>query len=324
MRKPGTVERGVLFGHDDVLFLADGGHRVLDFMLGLRKVPEESLANFEQNMASRREATKAGNTKFLHVIFPDKQAVMVDECPVREPVHLGDLYLNRVSQLSEDVFYPRLFLQNAGPNMYMKTDTHVSDVGNITSSAAIVERLTGEPQTESVARLMAMEWTSEHGVGDLGGRFEPPLGETRRRIHRSWIQKWLHNDLHGGNNGIVDIIFNRDAVYKKRALVFGDSFARDFSSILSFFFKEILFLRTPYFHPDIYHQVRPDYVITENVERYLNHCFPDSNRPSFFAFPYLENNEYAPSKEFAAAFSAILCYGRAPYRDYIARNGLES
>ena len=322
-RKPGTVERGVLFGHDDVLFLADGGHNVLDYLLGMRRASEQSFDNFEQNITTRRDAAARAGAGYLHVVFPDKESVMTRECPVRNPVHLGDVYMERCPQLASDVFYPRQFLQDAGPGMYMTTDTHASDIGNILATAAIVERLTGAPQTEAIARLMQGPWDETHVVGDLGGRFEPPFGETNRLVRRRWISKWLHNDLQGGNNGIVDILFNTQAVYPKRALVFGDSFARTFCSLMSYFFKEILFLRTPYFHPDFLDQFQPDYVVTENVERYLSYCFPDTGRPSFFTFPYLENKGYAPSREFAAALSAVLSHGRPPYRDYLASHGLE-
>ena len=320
MREPGTIERGVLFGHDGVLFLAEGAHRVLDYLLGLRRVPEESLVNFAQNMAQRARVAEAGGAKFLHLIFPDKQSVMIEECPVREPVYLGDTYMRHGA--GPEVFYPRRLLADAGRGLYYKTDTHVTDLGNIVSTAAVVARLTGENQDAARDRLLAGPWLEEPRVGDLGGRFEPPLGETRRWIRRDWIGKWLHNDLHGGNNGIVDLVWNTAAIYPQRVLVFGDSFARDMSSLLSYFFKEVVFLRTPYFHEDIFQQVRPDYVITENVERYLSFCYPDSQRPSFFTFPYLENHGYAPSREFAAGFSAVLSYGRKPYFEFLAANGL--
>ena len=324
MRKPGTVERGVLFGHDGVLFLADGGHQVLDYLLGIRRVRQQSFDNFAQNIAFRRDTAAKTGCKYLHLIFPDKEAVMTEACPVRDPVHLGDTYLERFPDLASHVFYPRQFLRDEGPGMYMKTDTHASDVGNVLITAAIVKHFTGEGQPGGVAHMLAARWTETHSVGDLGGRFEPPLGEPRRDLHRDWIQKWLHNNLHGGNNGIVDILFNARARYGKRLLVYGDSFARQFCGVLSYYFKEILFLRTPYFHPDIFDQFQPDYLLTESVERYLSFSFPDTNRPSFFTFPYLENTGYEPGRDFAAAFNAVLAYGRPPYHDYLSRNGLQA
>ena len=57
--------------------------------------------------------------------------------------------------------------------------------------------------------------------------------------------------------------------------------------MLSYYFTEILFLRTPFFHPEIFEQVTPDILITQNVERYLASCQPDEVRPSFFMYPYL-------------------------------------
>ncbi len=320
MREPGTVERGVLFGRNDVLFLAEGAHRVLDFLLGVRRVPRESLDNFAANLAERAAKAATGGAKFLHLVFPDKQSVLVDDCPIREPFYLGAFYMDH--DLSPHAFYPRQELIAAGRGTYLQTDTHASDRGIIAVTAAVVERLTGLSQTEARERLLGMAWHEDQRTGDMGGRFDPALSETRQWIQRSWINKWLHNNVIGGNNGIVDLLFNRDAVYPKRLLVFGDSFARDLSGFFCYFFKEVVFLRTPYFHDDIFDQIQPDYVVTENVERYLSFCYPDNLRPSFFTYPYLDNHQYAPSQEFAQAFSAVLSYGRPPYFDYLSANGL--
>ncbi len=322
MREPGTVERGVLFGHDSTLFLAGGDHRVLDFMLGIERPPEESLIQFAQNVTSRAATAQAASVPYLHLVFPDKHAVMAAECPVCAPVCLGDIYQAALPQLGRDLFYPRADLAAAGPGLFLKTDTHASDLGNLFAAAAVVERLTGQPQAGKIERLLAADWQAAEWSGDLGGRFEPPLLEIRRVLGRFWIRKSLHNDLRGGNNGIVDILFNPAAPMPERLLLFGDSFGRGLCSLLSYFFKEVLFLRTPYFHDEIFQQVQPDYLITENAERYLSYVHSDARRPSFFAYPYLQGQDYAPSRDFAEGFSAMLSFGRPPYFDYMAANGL--
>jgi hypothetical protein len=69
-------------------------------------------------------------------------------------------------------------------------------------------------------------------------------------------------------------------------------------------------------------QCGADIVITENVERYLDTCLNDEDRPNFMLFPYLGEETYVPDKEFAEALSAVLSYPRAPYINYVTGLGL--
>ena len=98
----------------------------------------------------------------------------------------------------------------------------------------------------------------------------------------------------------------------ERILAFGDSFSRDLSTLLSSFFFQVVFLRTPFYHPDVAAQKRPTIVIAEHVERYLSKALPDEDRPNFLLIPLLKDGAYRPSTEFASAFSAILSFGRPP------------
>ena len=323
MHEPGHIENGVMFGRDGYLFLLDGGHHVFDLLLGLHKVSDQSFSNFGNNIAQRASICERAGVKFLHVIYPDKQSVMVDEFPVENPFCLTDIYLDKLPEVRKWVFYLRAALRNASLPPFMRTDTHLTEAGNIIAAGAIVEQLIGRDQSEHVNRLLASpDWHEIDYAGDLGGRFQPRLSEKRRLMRKTWPHRWFHNDLQGGNNGIVDILFSPGAVHDQRILIYGDSFSRDLSSVLSYFFREVVFLRTQYFHQDMFHQIQPDLLITSNVERYLSFCESDDRRASFFMFPHLGGNPYAPSKEFAEAFSAVLAYGRSPYFDFLNKHGL--
>jgi len=322
IRELGAIEKGVLFGSDGYLFLAQGDHNPLDLLLGVKEIESQSFVNFAQNILDRAAACASEGVRFVHVISPDKHSVMIDEFPIKDPIYVGARYVEKLPTVAEFVLYPQLLLQRTEEPAFMRTDTHNTEYGNILTAGAAVERLMGEDQSENVRKLMASEWVEADRVGDLGGRFEPPLGEKRKLIKKKWKHHWWHNKLTGGNNGIVDIIFSPESVYPQRALIFGDSFGRDLGSILFFFFREVVFLRTPYFHRDIFDQVRPDILVTQNVERYLDLCNPDELRPSFFMYPYLSQADYAPDKSFAEAFSAVLSYGRRPYEAFVAKNGL--
>ena len=316
------IENGVLVGRSNVLFLAEGGHAVLDFAVGRRKVPEESYTNFLRNMVQRHRAATSRGAGFQHIIFPDKHSVCSEDFPVENPILLGMLYIERFPALSHYICYPRDVLRQADRPTFMLTDTHLTDYGTILAVAEIVKRLVGEPQTVHVNRLLADTNVDVEWSGDLGSKLTPPHSEKQIKNPMRWVRNWYHNSMTGGNNGIVDIHFNREAVYGKRLVWFGDSFGRSACQFMSYFFKEVVFFRTPFFHADIFGQIQPDYLVTQNVERYLNFIHSDDVRPSFFMYPYLSSLPYQPSLDFASAMSAVLSYGRKPYSDFLSKIGM--
>ena len=319
MREPGTIANGVLFGSGGYLYLAEGDHAVLDYVLGRKQVSESSKANFHKNIIFRESCLRARNIPYLHCISPDKHSVVTESFPFIAKCVLGDVYRNRDPEAARHILYPRELLQLLGEPAFLKTDTHTTDAATIVVASAIVERLTGKSQDEMCRKLrgelhMKRDWT-----GDLGGRFSPPLSEDRVMSELPQEILWFHNELSGGNNGITDIYFNPVALYKKRILVFGDSFGREYVRFLSRFFEESIFLRTAFFHEELLDSLTPDYVVTQNVERYLNSCRSDYERPSYFMYPHFSGTAYAPSSEFAEVFSAALSGGRISLQQTAAR-----
>jgi hypothetical protein len=324
MQEPGQIENGVLFGTNEYLFLSHGGHFVLDYAIGVRQVPTESFGAFEYNVASRFEYTKQRGIKYLHLINPDKQSVMSNYFPYSAPICLGDLYLQNCPSVADLVYYPKDFLQRCyarGTQTFLKTDTHLTNAGSIAISASILERLQQSGALEFRDELMNAKSTTDDYVGDLGGKLTPRRIEQKVTFRADREQYFLHNGVVGGNNGIVDIYFTKRARSNAKLLIFGDSFGRELCKFLSLFYFQSVFLRTPYFHGEIIDAMQPDIVITQNVERYLDYCSSDDNRPLFIMYPHLSKLQYSPSLQFAEAFSALCSYGRAPYTTYLAKIG---
>ncbi len=250
-----VIENGILVGRNNMLFLAEGRHAVFDFATGRRKVPEQSHTNFFQNLVHRHRAATSCGAKFLHVIFPDKHSVCTEQLPVENPICLGMRYLERFPTLSHAICYPRDELRDAGLAPFMLTDTHMTDHGSIVATAAIVARLVGEKQTEHIDHLLAETSDEVDWTGDLGDKLTPIHSERRINIRMPWVCNRFHNNLTGGNNGIVDILINKESVHDKRVTWFGDSFGRSVCLFLSYFFREVVFLHTPFFHADIFEQI---------------------------------------------------------------------
>jgi hypothetical protein len=189
----------------------------------------------------------------------------------------------------------------------------------VLTAGVLVQRLTGLDCSSHIASLLTKINQESRVSGDLGSKLTPAVSSLELSMRYTWAAEHLSNN-YLGNNGIADIWTSQIALFNKRIIVFGDSFLRAMGPILSFFFKEILFLRTPYFHTEMVEQMQPDYILTGNVERYLTNVLSDQDRPPFFLFPYLQEpkSDYQPPADFVAALSAILSYPRRRYSTFAA------
>ena len=320
VQKVGTVENGVLFGHRDQLFLVGGGHSILAYTSGKLQPTQASISNFELNLKQRHALSEKRGARYVHVIFPDKQSVLTEAFPFPDPICLGEVYLDRLTSLSDHVVYPRDSLRREGNSCFLHTDTHLSDYGTSLVTAQLLQRFSQKLDPNAIKTLTARITSGRAHCGDLGSKLSPPVYSNEMFFGPGWPAKLFSNKL-SRNNGLVDLWFHSAAVSPERVLMFGDSFGRDLARGLSYWFGEVMFLRTPYYHFDIVNQFQPDIIISENAERYLSHVGLDEQRPSFFMFPYLKSQDtpYRPDPKFAEAFSAVLSFRRSPYRKFIAK-----
>ena len=313
-----VAPQGVVIGLEDVLFLSDGGHSVFDYAMSRRKVSDASRENFSENILRRQSVCNASKRQFLQIIVPDKQSVMDRFLEENVRVRLGELFLSDSGPQSS-VLYPLDLLKSMKAHPYLKTDTHLSNEATIRLTSWIVGKLQDPLPLLGEGHLLdGLSLEAEYYVGDLGSKLIPPRGEKRHPFVGSWPTLWIHNQFRDGNNGIVDIRVSPRAESSKRLLLFGDSFGRDIAWFLSFFYSEVIFCRTPFFHDDLVSQISPDIVVCECAERYLDNVRSDEERPIFLLYPLLSDIDYRPGLSFAEAMSAMMSYPRLPYQKFIS------
>ncbi len=320
MLEPGTVQNEVMVGHDGHLFLAGGKHLVLAHASGERKVSRASLANFAANIRARADFARACGAAYLHVVSPDKHSALPQLLPVQVAVNLGTLYLSQSSEISDLCFYPLDLLREAGSASFWRTDTHVSDLGNVVLASALAQILLQRDCTADCAFLKTHVRKEKPYCGDLGSKLQPPVTLPELYLDHAWWGAQFSNRL-SRNEGIVDIVVTPKAKTQRRLLVFGDSFGRGLARVLSYYFRETVFLRTRFFYPDMVDAIQPDVIVSQNVERYMAQIAADAERPCFHMYPYLgaEPVSFRPDAGFGEAFSAMLSVGRPPYAAFAAR-----
>lgn len=316
---PGHLENGVLVGENDMLFLAGGAHSVIDYVTGARRLTERSINAFKANLQQRRAWADRAGAGYLHLLTPDKQSFLPELWPFRDKplIRLGEEILATLSGDDRDILYPVDRLRRSGERNVWRVDTHYTDHGALAVAVEVVERLTGEPQHEMHERLLDLIATPVTMSGDLGSKLSPPHQSTEPSCTTEFEGRHLHNNIVDGNDGIVDIHLNPGAPYPRRLAVMGDSFGRLECRFLRYWFRETIFLRTRFFHPELLDLFRPHYVVSQNVERYLDNIAPDGARSHFLLMPHEKDRPYEPPKDFVSMLADMLSVGQPRYDAFI-------
>ena len=310
------VSGDVAISNDGELFLAHGGHRLLEFNLGYRAPLDTSYRNFSANIARRVALTSGIGAKFLHIIFPDKQSVVPMVRPDPGIINLGDLYASRCEDVWRHVAYPRAELTRI-EQPFLRTDTHMTAGGTLAAVAIMVRRLHEDTYDSWLIAMVQRSRGHRPYTGDLGGKLDPQQSEVKEIIQVDRDIVWNSNEIGLGNNGLVSISWNARAPHPGRLVFFGDSFSRDCCTVLAHLYREVIFLRTPYVHAEELTSLRPDIVISGNVERYLSHVENDTNAPNFHMMQWMKGPIDDSQRMWANTFSAMHDRTGAAYRRWL-------
>ncbi len=306
----------ILKGKDDILFLTKSIHRILEHITGKINIPESSKVNFFENINSRASYCQRKEILYKHIIYPDKISVLSDYFPIKKITSFCELY---EPFFTEDVFDLKECLKDGSPTKYFfKTDTHLSFEGKVKTSIEILKFFFEFNSKEIKNIFLSFKGAESTMLGDLGSKLTPPVNEKRFEIRASFLKRF--NNQVGANDGLVIVCLNKEKLKKetyKRLLIFGDSFCERTLPFLAYFYSEVLFCRSRYFHKEIVDMYRPDHVITESAERYFSSVRSDIMAPRFNLVYGLKGAKYSENKEFYRVFNAILNRNTLQYKIYI-------
>jgi capsular polysaccharide biosynthesis protein len=316
---PGTCENGVLVGNNGHLFLAGDYADSFDPGKNAIEIAESSYDAFKVNIERRIGWAGRNQARFLHLIVPDKPSIIPEEWPGSTPPKLGAHYIERFPELADHILYPIEALSKEREQAISRVDTHLRDYGSILMASMLVEKLTGSSQADAFNELIGRLKQDGTFFGDLGGSLTPPISDSAVWLDSQDPGQTFLDENDDGSNGGADLRFNPDPIYNARVILFGDSFGREIARMLQFWYSEVLFFRSVYFHEEIADLCKPDILITENVDRYMGFCSSDEERPNFLLYPRLQSAAHVSSPEFSQALNAVLSFPRKPYAEFVSR-----
>lgn len=299
------------------MFLWHGGQKQFEYLLGHSRPELSSIDNFVTNLKQRKQFCDTRKIPYLHVVYPSKPVVMTEFTPEKIRDRVKSLYEScyadqiRSSKFA-NIIYPRMLLleQKVNHAVFKQCDTHLSDTGSAIVSREILRSI--GYQHDPLSFLIE---EAHQGNGDLASmanivdQTTETCLFTKHRSERMWDNRFF---LKGNTDNVV-VMFNPRSATKLRLLALGDSFLKDGLKSLSTFYRDILFVRSDTFQPELVDLFGPDAIITANTERYLCKVNRDEDSESVVTRLY-GCKDYAPTASFISALRAQLSYQHYPNR----------
>nr|WP_244961235.1 hypothetical protein [Paracoccus sanguinis] len=305
------------------MYLWKGGQAQFDFLTGARAPAPASVQNFAANLAARHAICDARGLSYVHVVYPSKPVVMTEFLPEGLRPTVQSLFQRHYSPaLGPDAvapLYPRETLIEASrtTQVFSRHDTHMTAVGNAIVARDMLRALGHDHDPQA-----CMDADTRPRRGDLSD-----MAATGTRLpetflidsHRS-IQILDNRPFLPSNTDNVAIAHNPRSASGLRLLALGDSFLRDGLFALATFYRDILYVRSDLFQPELLDLFGPDDVVTANAERYLARVRPDAEADSVVMRGY-GRADYRPTAPFVTALRAQLSARAYPavYRGWAER-----
>lgn len=310
-----SIAGQVVIGTTGELYLASERHQTILYWTKRKTAHRGALEESRNCIAARAENAYAlGVKNYVHIVAPDKHVIYEDQLPFPLEYSLGRDYQREL--LSVPFVYPEHeFKKHLPGEIYRKTDSHWDGLGNAIAAKVIASNL-GFSEVE-VARgftdlLGALKVEKNAYCGDLGQKLPHLPAESLCNVVPNWAFKVGQSTV-GGNEGMVACLTSAHPDAKGKLVIFGDSFMFQSLLAISRYFREVICLRTRNYHHEIVAMARPDYVLTENVERYLSDPITDASAPPFFLMPYLKGRSAEYSNDLSETLAQMLSAGNLKF-----------
>jgi alginate O-acetyltransferase complex protein AlgJ len=276
---------GVRLGREGWLFYANEWE--LEEYENAMPYREQDLEKIKKIQEDRRLWLERRGIKFFIVIAPDKETIYSEYLPPE--IHK----LGKESRLDQVKDYLRsepgiefidlrepLLAAKSAQRLYHRTDTHWNDYGAFVGYVALMERVAKyfpavgkhsiEDYTVSIAERKGGDLSDMLSLGDV-------IKEERITLTPKFTPKAVDASRPYPDPVDIAVYPGRDMVVKEtkdtrlpKVLVFRDSFAWPLIPFIAESFQSSVFVWTPEFLPDLIESEKPDIVIFEYVERYVN------------------------------------------------------
>lgn len=294
-------------GRDGWLFLVGGSNQVLRFYME-QEFFRDACGPWIDLLRRRADQARRRGAIYRHIIVPDRLSVYPEfydgelSYPGGAPCRAMPAMISQLPDakaLSEILINPLPFFDSqkaAGVPLYYKTDSHWTVEGAFSAYALACALL----EIRCNNAINSAPLISGPLVLDLGGKVEPQVQEVyRTKLFNDAAQRVEANVMleYKEANGLQDatglhvgsrVVFrNPKALDPRKLVLFGDSYSEYRPHLLTGMFAETFaethFIWSSSIDWQYVDKVKPDFVITELAERFMNTTPDDNFRVDAFA-----------------------------------------
>lgn len=264
----------VVFGSNDFLFLGNSFSNVVEESLGFDKFTTIELHRIKNTIIERKKWLSAHNTKFYIAIAPNKHSVYKEKLPFQFP-EMETRKKQLINFIKSEINFDIIDLgeqfkeKKVYERLYRKYDSHWNDLGAFYATQTLVESL---KKDFDIAVLNINDYKIDSVYSE---------GGNSKMLN---YKKLENNIILTPNFKDVSIEINHPKYYsqesinesryknpskKYKVLLFRDSFSNALRPFLNHTFGETTFIWSHRFDKDLILKEKPDLVIMEYVERYL-------------------------------------------------------
>jgi hypothetical protein len=294
-RGKSNIENGVIVGENDHLFLAGGSNAVLRYYNEANFFSDDICSQWRDLLYSRNERLAKMGIKYIHLFAPDKISVY-PEYALQKFNHfdahpINKLFSHHVKDIDIYAINPLESFKEAKKEhlLYWKTDTHWSFWGCYEAFLLLLSRLNVSLPTRFHDH--SVEQISR--VWGLAGMINAPAEmsemhffmKTAKRVYANELVEHKEANNLNNNGGLhigSSVIFQNTSsdIVPQKIVIFGDSFCEYRPAYLTAMFAEVFaevhFVWSTSLDYEYIDRVKPDIVISEIAERFMNRVPDDA------------------------------------------------
>ncbi len=277
--RPGTwsADGVAVTGRSGWVFLGAGTNAILDQYRGAMELAPMFHERWAEAMAARRAGAEALGAAFVGLIVPDKLPVLADAFPDALPSAAEAPAAVLAARPELGLLYPVAELTAVPDGAYLRTDTHLTYVGNA-ALAAVVAKAVGVTMPPALTSEQLHRYVIS---GDLGSRFSPEIVEVVAEPAGWGEAREVESNREeigsvGAHIGTRQVLRNDAAGDERTVVVFGDSYAfaapnyQGLAWFLAQAFREVHFVWIPFgWDPDYAAAVGAGVVVCQGAERFV-------------------------------------------------------
>jgi hypothetical protein len=258
-------------GKDNWLYLSDSSNNVVSQMVGDYSATDRWVDEWRVALDQRMKHVEQLGGKYAHFIVPNTHSAVRKFLPPgikisrERPV---DVLTKRLTALPLwDL--TDLFSQQSPAECFIPTDSHWSNYGAYRGYVAVCEALS---VTAVDLPQDAFQW--EDVVGDLGIKMVPPRSSRALIMRSSAFAEYFGRHINVVNNHVE--VLGKARIYRAetptthaKILILGDSYTYSNLPFFASTFAETYFFHTRSFDRLLVSEIKPDFVVTINCERFI-------------------------------------------------------